>query len=169
MMKMLLCLLLLPFCLSLTADEYSPATPSFSGTSNQREPQIIINNTPLAKINGKIISLIDVVKKMDLFLYEYDPNLKLSAAEKVQFYMGRWSETLEEMICNELVLLDAQQKETKVSDGEVREELEESLANGHFPVISDLIEEIVAPNIEADFVFGLNVLLRGLEDELAAA
>lgn len=125
MMKMLLCLLLLPFCLSLTADEYSPATPSFSGTSNQREPQIIINNTPLAKINGKIISLIDVVKKMDLFLYEYDPNLKLSAAEKVQFYMGRWSETLEEMICNELVLLDAQQKEIKVSDGEVREELED--------------------------------------------
>ncbi|MDG1973207.1 MAG: TetR/AcrR family transcriptional regulator C-terminal domain-containing protein, partial [Paracoccaceae bacterium] len=52
---------------------------------------------------------------------------------------------------------------------EVREELEESLANGHFPVTSDLIEEIVAPDIEADFVFGLNVLLRGLEDELAAA
>jgi len=125
MKKMLLCLLLLPFSLSLSAEEYSPVTSSFSGPSNQREPQIIINNTPLAKINGKIISLIDVVKKMDLFLYEYDPNLKLSAAEKVQFYMGRWSETLEEMICNELVLLDAQQKEIKVSDGEVREELED--------------------------------------------
>ncbi|CCB90022.1 SurA N-terminal domain-containing protein [Simkania negevensis] len=125
MKKTLLYLLFLPFCVSLIADEYAPVTSSFTGASNQREPQIIINNCPLAKINGKIISLIDVVKKMDLFLYEYDPNLKLSAAEKVQFYMGRWSETLEEMICNELVLLDAQQKEIKVSDGEVREELED--------------------------------------------
>ncbi len=51
---------------------------------------------------------------------------------------------------------------------EVREELEESLANGHFPVTADLIDEIIAPDIEADFVFGLNVLLRGLEDEMPA-
>jgi len=125
MKKKLICLLLLPFFTALLGEEYTPMTSTFQGPSNTREPQIIINNRPLAKINGKVISLIDVVKKMDLFLYEYDPNMKLSATERAQFYMGRWSETLEEMICNELVLLDAAQKEITVSDGEVREELED--------------------------------------------
>ena len=51
--------------------------------------------------------------------------MKLSTTEKAQFYMGRWDETLEEMICNELLILDAAQKEIEVSDGEVRQELED--------------------------------------------
>ena len=48
-----------------------------------------------------------------------------------------------------------------------RESMAESLANGPFPVTMDLIDEIVSPDIEADFAFGLNVLLRGLAHELA--
>jgi len=100
-------------------------TPSsFNPKERALEPQIITNNRPLAKINGKVISLVDVIKKMDLFLYEYDPNMKLSAPEKVQFYMSRWEDMLDEMVCNELVLLDAKQKEIEVTDGEVREEIE---------------------------------------------
>jgi len=126
MIKKILWLLFLPLLTALSGEEpvYTQQTSTFQGPSNNRDPQIIINNRPLAKINGKIISLIDVIKKMDLFLYEYDPNLKVSTSEKAQYYTARWNETLEDMICNELILLDAKQKEIEVSDGEVREELE---------------------------------------------
>lgn len=126
-MKNFLWLLVIPLTTSLWGEEpdYVSPSPTFQGPTHNREPQVIINNCPLAKINGKVISLIDVVKKMDLFLYEYDPNMRLSPPEKVQYYMSRWEETLEEMICNELIELDAAQKEIEISDGEVREELEE--------------------------------------------
>lgn len=107
--------------------DFGGEQPSFinpsSGVSN--EPSLMINNRPLAKINGKVISLYDVVKKMDLFLFEYYPEYSASPVEKYQFYMSRWEATLDDMINDELILLDAEQKEIKVSDGEVREELEE--------------------------------------------
>src|SRR6202034_4472157 len=47
----------------------SPALLSYD------EPQdIVIYNRILAKVNGKTISVIDVMKKMDLFLQRYYPN-----------------------------------------------------------------------------------------------
>jgi len=101
-------------------------TPSFMDQSSAlpHKPKLMINNRPLAKINGKVISLYDVVKRMDLFLYDYYPNYTPSAPEKHQFYMARWQPTLNDMIADELILLDAEAKEIKVSDGQVREELE---------------------------------------------
>lgn len=100
----------------------SLTTPTY-GSSHT--PQLMINNRPLAKINGKVISLYDVIKKMDLFLFEYAPEATLLSAEKYQFYMSRWETTLDEMIADELILMDAAKKEVKISDGEVREMLQE--------------------------------------------
>lgn len=88
------------------------------------EPELPLNNRPLAKIDGKVISLIDVIKKIDFFLYEYDPSLRLSRAEKSRLYTERWKVTLDEMIGNELILLDAKQKGIKGGDGEVGEHIE---------------------------------------------
>ena len=117
---------------------YSPPFSQSSPLIPQNESSIVINNYALAKVNGKVISLLDVVKKMDLFLYEFDASLKLSNAEKIQFYTSRWEETLEEMICSELSLLEAEQKELKVSDGQVREELERRFG----PYIMENLEKI---------------------------
>ncbi|MDJ0651549.1 MAG: SurA N-terminal domain-containing protein [Simkaniaceae bacterium] len=113
---------LLTAVFSLGFADYETEQPS-QGPSSQSG--LMINNRPLAKINGKVISLYDVVKKMDLFLFEYYPHLNLSPVEKYQFYLIRWQPTLDDMIHDELILLDAQQKEIKISDGEVREKLEE--------------------------------------------
>ncbi|MEM8728186.1 MAG: hypothetical protein AAGE99_05770 [Chlamydiota bacterium] len=99
--------------------------PPFTQRSSD-QPDLMIHNLPLARINKKVISLYDVVKKMDLFLFEHYPNLNdLSPMEKYQFYMNRWEPTLNDMIDDELIFLDAQDKEIKISDGEVREALEE--------------------------------------------
>ena len=45
-----------------------------------------------------------------------------------------------------------------------RRALEASLADGAFPAIAGLVDPIATPDAEADFAFGLDVLLRGLEE-----
>ncbi|MCB1084971.1 MAG: hypothetical protein KDK60_02605 [Chlamydiia bacterium] len=120
-------LLTLPLVLMAEGEMLDFPGPSFldSNQSLPNEPRLMINNRPLAKINGKVISLYDVVKKMDLFLYDYYPDYKPNAVEKFQFYMSRWEATLDEMISNQLILIDAEKKEIKINDGDLREEFEE--------------------------------------------
>jgi len=85
--------------------------------------KIIINNRPLIKINGKVISMMDVVKHLDLYAYENFPKVMESLPEKFQFYMQNWVHTFQDMIQNELMLADAEAKEVKISDGDIREEM----------------------------------------------
>lgn len=109
------------FSLSLTGSLMSyespnpmaPAAPSFS-----------INNRTLVRINGKVISLMDVVKKMDIIIYEHFPEIRNSPVKLYQFYSSQWKHTLDEMIFNELTIADGESKEIKISDGDVREEME---------------------------------------------
>jgi len=96
-----------------TPSPIAPAAPSF-----------VINNRPLIKINGKIISLMDVVKKMDIFIYEHFPDVKGSPAKLFQFYSSQWRTTLDDMIFNELIIADGESKQIKISDGDVREQME---------------------------------------------
>lgn len=49
---------------------------------------------------------------------------------------------------------------------EDKAELRKSLSQGTHPTTTDLIDEIIRPDNDADFTFGLNVLLHGLEAEL---
>jgi hypothetical protein len=96
-----------------TPNPMAPAAPSF-----------MINNRPLIRLNGKIISLMDVVKKMDLIIYEHFPDTRNSPVRLFQFYTSQWKFTFEDMIFNELILADGEAKEIKISDGDVREEME---------------------------------------------
>ena len=86
--------------------------------------EIVINNRPLVKVNGKNISLIDVVKKMNAFLFANFPEATHDNLQLYQYYSARWRQTLDDMINNELMLIEAETREIKVSDGDVREEVE---------------------------------------------
>lgn len=97
-----------------TPSPIAPAAPSF-----------VINNRPLIRINGKIISLMDVVKKMDLLIYEHFPETRSSPVRLYQFYMSQWKYTFEDMVFHELTLADGVTKEIKISDGDVRETMEQ--------------------------------------------
>ncbi|PCI78373.1 hypothetical protein COB21_00635 [Candidatus Aerophobetes bacterium] len=90
---------------------------------NERKVRLVINNRPLAKVNGKVISLFDVVKKLDLQFYDYDPEYTPLTEEKYQFYQARWKPALDDMIIEELILLDAEKREIEIGDGEVRQEM----------------------------------------------
>lgn len=86
---------------------------------------IVVHNRILAKVLGKTISVIDVMKKMDVFLNHYYPEYTDNTLAKYQFYSTQWRETLTQMIDTELMLADADEKEIPVTDGDVRETLQE--------------------------------------------
>lgn len=89
-----------------------------------REPKVSVSNTLLAKVNGNTISVLDVMKKMDMVLHRNYPQYADSSQARFQFYSTNWRPVFMEMIDTELILSDAQDKEMKISDGEVREEME---------------------------------------------
>jgi hypothetical protein len=103
-----------------------PLIASAEIPSSFEEPQeLIVNNRILTKVNGKTVSLMDVVKKMDVYLNRYYPQYVNSKPARFQFYIANWRETLNQMIDNELMMADAESREVRVSDGEVRQEIQE--------------------------------------------
>lgn len=91
----------------------------------QSNQKITINNAILAKVNGKTISVLDVAKKMDLIFHQMYPDLANSKSAKFQFYNASWKHVLNEMINTHLMVAEAQSKEVKINDGEIREEMEQ--------------------------------------------
>jgi hypothetical protein len=110
--------ILLALLLSTSAIATQPA-PNFSA-----ESKIAMQNMILAKVNGRTFSVMDVKKKMDLLFYKNYPHLADSLQARAQYYQASWRPVLTEMIDNELILADAMAKELKLTDGEIREEME---------------------------------------------
>jgi len=89
------------------------------------QQKIAVQNSILAQINGETISVMDVKKKMDLIFHRHYPHLENSPQARCQFYEAQWRPTVMELINHQLILADAVKKEIPLSDGEVREEIEE--------------------------------------------
>ncbi len=112
------------FIFSICGTLCTHAQNALPGMIAQEEPQeLIVYNRILAKVNGKTISVIDVMKKMDLFLQHYYPQYMQSKAARFQYYSSQWRDILAQMIDQELMQADAEHLELKVSDAEVREEM----------------------------------------------
>lgn len=113
--------LLLPFLLFFSLASLYAELP---GVLAYEEPQeIIVTNRILATVNGVSISVIDVMKKMDMVLQRYYPERFSFKFMRFQHYSKNWRDTLIQMIDQELMLADAQHLDVKVSDAEVREEM----------------------------------------------
>lgn len=91
---------------------------------NEQDMQITINNRILAKVNGKAISVMDLIKKMDMQFYRQFPEYTSSTQARFQFYQANWKHVLEEFIDKELILADAQEAKIPISGGDVRQEME---------------------------------------------
>lgn len=128
-------LLLLPaFCCLASLPLHSEA-PAIQ----QEEPEeLIIYNRILAKVNGKTLSVIDVMKKMDMFLQKYYPHLSNSKLARYQFFSSQWRENLAQMIDQELIIADAEHLEIKVTDAEVREEILNRFGPNTMPILDKL-------------------------------
>jgi antitoxin component of RelBE/YafQ-DinJ toxin-antitoxin module len=95
-----------------------------SSLLGSKEPQIIVNNRILAKANGKAISVVDLMKKMDLLFYRQFPQYTNSSMARYQFYLANWQGVLSELIDRELIMADAAESKLTVSPGDVRQEME---------------------------------------------
>jgi len=125
------------FGLSLVAIPLSYADAP--GLMETEEPhQLIVNNRILAKVNGKTISVIDVMKKMDIHLNQNYPHLTSSKIAHFQFYNSQWRSTLAQMIDSELMMADAEHLELKVKDAEVREEILQRFGPNVIPTLDKL-------------------------------
>jgi hypothetical protein len=103
------------------------------------DPQKIgVQNSILAKVNGTTISMMDVKKKLDILFFQNYPQLAGSSQARFQFYETSWRKLLTELVDNELILADATDREIKLSDAEVREELE----NRFGPNVMTTIDQI---------------------------
>lgn len=99
------------------------AQSSLLGKPSQPE-HVVVNNRVLAKVNGKAISAIDLMKKMDLLFYKEYPQYALIPEARYQFYQANWKSMLKDLINKELILADAEENKLQVSSGEVRQEME---------------------------------------------
>lgn len=92
--------------------------------SKSEEPQIVVNNRILAKVNGKAITVMDLMKKMDMAFYRQYPEYAAIVAARFQYYQANWKHVLEEIVDKELVLADAEESKLVISNGDVRQEME---------------------------------------------
>jgi hypothetical protein len=107
--------------------------------------KIAVHNKILAQVNGKTISMIDVKKKMDMFFHQSYPQLVDSNQARFQFYETSWRRVLMDMIDHELIIADATDKEIKITDGEIREIMEERFG----PSVMQTLDKIGLTHDEA--------------------
>lgn len=88
------------------------------------ERKIVVNNRILAKVNGKAISVLDVMKKMDMLFYRQYPQYAGNVEARQQFYSMYWKNSLQELVDKELIMADAQEAKMEVSNGDIRQEME---------------------------------------------
>lgn len=96
------------------------------GSLSAGKPEIQVNHWVLAKVNGKAISVLDVMKKLDVAFFRNYPEFKESTQARYQFYMASWRQCLKELIDRELIMADAEIRQLGVSHGDIRQEMEET-------------------------------------------
>ncbi|MFV0339508.1 MAG: peptidylprolyl isomerase [Parachlamydiaceae bacterium] len=106
-------------CLSL---ESAANDPFFFGKDDKAH--IAVNNRVLAYVNHKAITVLDVMKKMDMLFLKQFPEYTTSPQARMQYYQVNWKHFLQELIDKELILADAEENKMVVSTGDVRQEME---------------------------------------------
>lgn len=123
------------FCLPIAAVFIAAQMPPVTFPDGQK---IAVQNSILAKVNDATISMIDVKKQMDLVFHQHYSHLSDSSQARYQFYETSWRRVLMELVDNELILSDAADKEISLTDGEIREEME----NRFGPSVLSTLEKI---------------------------
>ncbi len=127
-MKAALFLLSLTSLIALTAPAAAFTSPGQIAHEPGDKKQIVVNNRILTQVNGRNISVLDVMKKMDLFLDKNYPELKNSPVQRFQFYNSQWRSFLTQLVQIELILADSESQKDekfKVSEADIRQQIQE--------------------------------------------
>lgn len=127
-----------------------------------------IHNRPLAKVEDRVITLMDLVKQMDSYLYTN--RLTPSAEERVQFYKNNWKYVLDQCVDSELMLLIAKERELTVSEGDVREEMFRRYGSNMQTTLAELklsyleAKEMVEHEMIVEQVQGYNIQAKAMQE-----
>lgn len=121
-----------------------------------RERYVNVNNRILSVVNGKPISVYDVMKKMDVHFYRQFPEYASSPEARYQFYQAQWRSMLRDLIDKELILADATTSKVEVSSGDVRQEMESMFG----PNIITTLDKLGMTYNEAEEIVKGDILLR---------
>lgn len=98
--------------------------PFLFGGTTETSNHIVVNNRILATVNDKRISVIDIMKKMDVLFYKQYPQYSSNPVARFQFYQASWKRVLQDLIHKELIIADAEENKLPVTNGDIRQELE---------------------------------------------
>lgn len=118
--------------------------------------QIKVDNRIVAKVNGKAISIVDVMKKMDIAFLRQFSQYAGSPEVRLQFYQLNWQKVLRDLIDKELILADANAVKLPVSSADVRQEMERMFGPG---IIANL-DQIDMPFEEAREIIEGDIIIR---------
>lgn len=124
--------------LPLIAQHRGEPAPFSSGQRGEPRLRIEINNRVLACPNSKPISVLDLTRKMDIQFMHYCPELAESIQARFQFYQMAWRAALDEMINHQLILADAEERELKITEGEIHQELDTMFGPDVVKTLDDL-------------------------------
>jgi hypothetical protein len=120
--------------------------------------EILFENRLLAQVNGKPITVYDVMKKMDVVFYRQYPEYVTNKQARFQFYQVSWKSILKDLIEKELMMADAGESKLEVTASEVRQELEKSFG----PNIIANLDKIDMTLDEAKEILQSEILIRKL-------
>jgi hypothetical protein len=86
---------------------------------------IVVENRILASVRGETITVIDVLKKMDMVFRQQFSQYRHVPEARCQFYRQNWQNVLNELVDRQLILSFSEEKHFGVTNGDVREEMEE--------------------------------------------
>lgn len=101
------------------------STKQFASFNPITEQEVFVNNRILAKVNGKAISVIDVMKKMDMLFYRQFPEYTyLLHQHAFNFIMSIGNMFSDDLIDKEVILADAEEHKMPLTNGSIRQEME---------------------------------------------
>lgn len=96
-----------------------------SAVLSAAQPEVFAENRVLATVRDQVITVVDVMKKLDMIFYQQFPEYRNSPQARFEFYRANWRRVLEELVDRQLVLSWSEEKQFTVTNGDIREELEE--------------------------------------------
>ncbi len=100
------------------------ATLSAELPYKEGEFEILVQNRVMAQVNGKPITALDVIKRMDFLFYRQFPEYMSSQSARYQYYEMNFEPILQELIDRELMRADAAEMKVEILPSDVRQELE---------------------------------------------
>lgn len=93
-------------------------------TLKEGEFEILVQNRVVAQVNGKPVTALDVIKRMDFLFYRQYPEYLSINQARLQFYEMNFEHALQELIDRELMRADAVEMKIEIVPSDIRQELE---------------------------------------------